>query len=140
MKVIIGVLAVFLLVGCATSVVPSGSASPVPQSRVFAYQKASDGNGLLSVTRDSGHTGSFCEIGLFVDGKVVALLKPSENVVLHIPAGQVVLGAAYQGAGICGMGAADRQEREATLSEGRLRKYRISTSGDGVLDLLPTTI
>lgn len=128
-----------LLAGCATSPVPIKNAVAVPPERVLAYQKDVPGTGTLSVTRDSGHTGSLCSVGLFVDGKVAALLKPGERVSLHVPAGSVVVGAAYQGSGICGMGA-DRQEREAIVSGGKVKNYRISTSGDGVLDLLPTTL
>ena len=128
-----------LLAGCATSPVPIKNAVAVPPERVLAYQKDVPGTGILSVTRDSGHTGSLCSVGLFVDGKVAALLKPGERVSLHVPAGTVVVGAAYQGSGICGMGA-DRQEREAIVSGGKVKNYRISTSGDGVLDILPTTL
>jgi len=128
-----------LLAGCATSPVPIKNAIAVPPERVLAYQKDVPGTGTLSVTRDSGHTGSLCSVGLFVDGKVAALLKPGERVSLHVPAGSVVVGAAYQGSGICGMGA-DRQEREAIVSGGKVKNYRISTSGDGVLDILPTTL
>jgi hypothetical protein len=128
-----------LLAGCATSPVPIKNAVAVPPERVLAYQKDVPGTGTLSVIRDSGHTGSLCSVGLFVDGKVAALLKPGERVSLHVPAGSVVVGAAYQGSGICGMGA-DRQEREAIVSGGKVKNYRISTSGDGVLDILPTTL
>lgn len=128
-----------LLAGCATSPVPIKNAVVVPPERVLAYQKDVPGTGTLSVTRDSGHTGSLCSVGLFVDGKVAALLKPGERVSLHVPAGSVVVGAAYQGSGICGMGA-DRKEREAIVSGGKVKNYRISTSGDGVLDILPTTL
>lgn len=128
-----------LLAGCATSPVPIKNAVAVPPERVLAYQKDVPGTGTLSVTRDSGHTGSLCSVGLFVDGKVAALLKPGERVSLHVPAGSVVVGAAYQGSGICGMGA-DRQEREAIVSGGKVKNYRISTSGDGALDILPTTL
>jgi hypothetical protein len=125
--------------GCATSPVPTKTAVAVPPERVLAYQTNSPGTGTLSVTRDSGHTGSLCSVGLFVDGKVAALLKPGERVALHVPAGSVVVGAAYQGSGICGMGA-ERQEREAIVTDGKVKNYRVSTSGDGVLDILPTTL
>lgn len=128
-----------LLMGCATSPVPIKSSVVVPAERVLAYQKEAPGTGTIAVTRDSGHTGSLCSVGLFVDGKVAALLKPGERVVLHVPAGSVVVGAAYQGSGICGMGA-ERQERETTVTGGKAKSYRISTSGDGVLDILPTTL
>lgn len=130
---------VALMAGCATSPVQIKNAVAVPPERVLAYQKDVPGTGTLSVTRDSGHTGSLCSVGLFVDGKVAALLKPGERVSLHVPAGSVAVGAAYQGSGICGMGA-DRQEREAIVSGGKVKNYRISTSGDGVLDILPTTL
>lgn len=130
---------VALMAGCATSPVPTKTAVAVPPERVLAYQTSSPGTGTLSVTRDSGHTGSLCSVGLFVDGKVAALLKPGERVALHVPAGSVVVGATYQGSGICGMGA-DRQEREAIVTDGKVKNYRISTSGDGVLDILPTTL
>ncbi|WP_339427323.1 hypothetical protein [Pseudomonas sp. RA_105y_Pfl1_P41] len=128
-----------LVAGCATSPVPMTNAVAVPPERVLAYQKDTPGKGTLSVTRDSGHTGSLCSVGLFVDGKVAALLKPGERVALHVPAGSVVVGAAYQGSGICGMGA-ERQEREIMVTGGKVKSYRISTSGDGVLDILPTTL
>lgn len=128
-----------LVAGCATSPVPMTNAVAVPPERVLAYQKDTPGTGTLSVTRDSGHTGSLCSVGLFVDGKVAALLKPGERVALHVPAGSVVVGAAYQGSGICGMGA-ERQERETMVTGGKVKSYRISTSGDGVLDILPTTL
>ncbi|MBU0938016.1 MAG: hypothetical protein KJ715_03615 [Gammaproteobacteria bacterium] len=130
---------VVLMAGCATSPVPTKTAVSVPPERVLAYQANSPGTGTLLVTRDSGNTGSFCAVGLFVDGKVAALLKPGEGVSLHVPDGSVVVGAAYQGSGICGMGA-ERQEREAVVTSGKVKSYRISTSGDGVLDILPTTL
>lgn len=130
---------VALMAGCATSPVPIKNAVAVPPERVLAYQKDVPGTGTLSVTRDSGHTGSLCSVGLFVDGKVAALLKPGERVSLHVPAGSVVVGAAYQGSGICGMGA-ERQEREAIVMDGKVKNYRVSTSGNGVLDILPTTL
>lgn len=119
--------------------VPMKNAVAVPPERVIAYQKETPGTGTLSVTRDSGHTGSLCSIGLFVDGKVAALLKPGERVALHVPAGSVVIGAAYQGSGICGMGA-ERQERETIVTGEKVQNYRISTSRNGVLDILPTTL
>lgn len=128
-----------LVAGCATSPVPMTNAVAVPPDRVLAYQKETPGTGTLLVTRDSGHTGSLCSVGLFVDGKVAALLEPGERVALHVPEGSVVVGAAYQGSGICGMGA-NRQEREAIVRGGKVKKYRVSTSGDGVLDILPTTL
>ncbi len=50
-----------------------------------------------------------------------------------------VVGAAYQRSGICGMGV-ERQEREADVTNGKVKGYRISTSGDGILDILPNIL
>lgn len=91
------------------------------------------------MVRDEGHTGSLCAVGLFVDRKVAALLETGEKVRLYVPAGSVVLGAAYQGGGICRMGAA-RQEKDVTINPGQDKTYRISTSSDGVLDVMPSTL
>ncbi|WP_147467976.1 hypothetical protein [Pseudomonas coronafaciens] len=91
------------------------------------------------MVRDEGHTGSLCAIGLFVDGKLSARLETGEKVRLYVPAGSVVLGAAYQGSGICSMGA-ERRERDVMVSTGQDKSYRISTGADGVIDVMPTTI
>ena len=125
--------------GCATSPVSEFDARPAPANQVMAFKNNAPGSGALSITRDSGHTGSLCAVGVFVNGRVAALLYPSETVALYVPAGQVVIGAAYQGEGICGMGA-DRQERDVTVTGGKAKKYRISTSAGGILDVLPSTL
>jgi hypothetical protein len=132
-------LLVAAITGCATSPVAQFDAKPAPESQVMGFKTNAPGSGAVSITRDSGHTGSMCAVGVFVDGRVAALLHPSERVTLYIPAGQVVIGAAYQGSGICGMGA-DRQERDITVTAGAAKKYRISTSAGGVLDVLPSTL
>lgn len=132
-------LLIAVTAGCATSPVSQFDAKQAPANQVMAFKSNIPGSGALSITRDNGHTGSLCFVGVFVDGRVAALLKPSESVTLYVPAGQVVIGAAYQGGGICGMGA-ERQERDITVTGGKAKRYRISTSAGGVLDVLPSTL
>ncbi|WP_124304728.1 hypothetical protein [Pseudomonas chlororaphis] len=140
MRVLIGLVAMAMLAGCATSPTPSGEARQAPQSQVLAYQsKPSGAYGTLQVIRDSGHTGSLCSMAVFIDGKQVARLDPGQKASFYLPPEPVSVGAAYTGSGICSMGAA-RVEREATVKDGVVKKYRVFTGGDGQIDILPTTL
>jgi hypothetical protein len=140
MKLIVGALAVALLAGCATSPTPSDQAKQAPVSQLTAYQsKPSGAYGTLQVIRDSGHTGSFCSMAVFIDGKQAAKLDPGQKASFFLPPESVLVGAAYTGSGVCSIGA-DRVEREAVMKDGVLKKYRVFTGGDGQIDILPTTL
>lgn len=140
MRIFMGVIAVVLLAGCATSPTPSGEARQAPQSQLFAYQNKPSGTyGTLQVIRDSGHTGSLCSMAVFIDGKQAAKLDPGQKASFYLSSDSVSVGAAYTGSGICSMGA-DRIEREAIVKDGAVKKYRVFTGGDGQIDILPTTL
>lgn len=140
MKLIVGALAVALLAGCATAPTPSGEAKQAPAIQLSAYQtKPSGAYGTLQVIRDSGHTGSFCSMAVFIDGKQAGKLDPGQKASFYLPPDSVSVGAAYTGSGICSMGAA-RVEREAIVKDGAVKKYRVFTAGDGLIDILPTTL
>jgi hypothetical protein len=140
MKLIVGVLAVALLAGCSTSPTPSSEAKQAPPSQLMAYQiKPAGAFGVLQVIRDSGHTGSMCSMAVFIDGKQAARLDAGQKASFYLPPETVSVGAAYTGSGMCSMGA-DRVEREATVKDGAVKKYRVFTGGDGQIDILPTTL
>lgn len=140
MKFIVGALAIAVLAGCATSPTPSSEAKQAPASQLMAYQSKPSGSfGVLQVIRDSGHTGSMCSMAVFIDGKQAAKLDPGQKASFYLPPEAVSVGAAYTGSGFCSMGA-DRVEREATVKDGVLKKYRVFTGGDGQIDILPTTL
>lgn len=140
MKLFVGALAVALLAGCATSPTPSSEAQQAPPSQLTGYQKKPSGSfGVLEVIRDSGHTGSLCSMAVFIEGKQVARLDAGQKASFYLPPETVSVGAAYTGSGICSMGA-DRVEREATVKDGTVKKYRVFTGGDGQIDILPTTL
>lgn len=129
-----------LIAGCATSPVPSSEARQAPASQLSAYQSKPSGSyGTLQVIRDSGHTGSLCSMAVFIDGKQAAKLDPGQKASFYLPPDSVSVGAAYTGSGICSMGA-DRVERESTIKDGAVKKYRVFTGGDGQIDILPTTL
>ncbi|KGU87189.1 hypothetical protein [Pseudomonas mediterranea] len=140
MKLFVGVVAVALLVGCATSPTPSSKAVQAPAGQLSAYQaKPSGAYGTLQVIRDSGQTGSLCSMAIFINGKQAAKLDPGQKASFYLPPDSVSVGAAYTGSGICAMGA-ERVEREAIVKDGTVKKYRIFTGGDGQIDILPTTL
>ena len=140
MKLFVGALAVALLAGCATSPTPSSEAKQASASQLTAYQQKPSGSfGVLQVIRDSGHTGSLCSMAVFIEGRQVARLDAGQKGSFYLPPGAVSVGAAYTGSGICSMGA-DRVEREATVKDGAVKKYRVFTGGDGQIDILPTTL
>lgn len=131
---------IVLLAGCATSPTPSSEAAQAPPNQLSAYQKKPSGAfGVLQVIRDSGHTGSLCSMAVFIDGKQVARLDAGQKASFYLPPDTVSVGAAYTGSGICSMGA-ERVEREATVKDGAVKKYRVFTGGDGQIDILPTTL
>jgi hypothetical protein len=95
--------------------------------------------GTLTVVRDSGFISSGCDMGIYVDGKLAAKLGTKERVTFKIPAGEIVLGAGVIGSGLCGT-AADRREREITMSVGKIKNYRVFISSEADVDTLPSTL
>lgn len=139
MRILIGALAVALLAGCSTGPVSVSTAKTAAPAKVYAYQtKLAGSSGTLILVRDSGYIGGGCDMGIYVDGQLAARLATKEKVGLQLPAGQHVIGAGIVGSGICAMGN-DRREREIAISDGKTSSYRVFTSTDGDVDLLPTT-
>ncbi|WP_153066562.1 hypothetical protein [Xanthomonas arboricola] len=136
----LSVLACALLASCATKPVSDGAAVSVPSDRAYLYQAAIADGGTLVVTRDAGFQGSACDVGVLIDGKDAARLKPGERVTFNLPAGEVILGAKPVGAGLCGA-AKDRVRRETGLviKPGVVRKYRFGIGASGEPMIAPTT-
>lgn len=129
-----------LLVGCSTSAVPTDKATKVSADKVYSYQATPTAPyGTLTVVRDSGFISAGCDMGIYVDGKLVAKLATKERATFKIPAGEVILGAGVIGSGLCGT-AADRREREITLSAGQIKNYRVFISSEADVDILPSTL
>ncbi|MDF3200050.1 hypothetical protein P3C29_15285 [Pseudomonas sp. 1912-s] len=129
-----------LLVGCSTSAVPTDRAKQVGADKTYSYQATpATPYGTLTVVRDSGFISSGCDMGIYVDGKLAARLATKERAIFKIPAGEIVLGAGVIGSGLCGT-AADRREREVSLSPGQTKNYRVFTSSEADIDILPNTL
>ncbi|MGY4892347.1 UNVERIFIED_CONTAM: hypothetical protein EX528_18895 [Xanthomonas axonopodis] len=140
MKKIATLATVIALSACATKPVSDSAATAVPPDRAFLYQNAVADGGTLIVTRDAGFSGSACDVGVLIDGKDAARLKPGERVTFNLSAGEVILGAKPVGAGLCGA-AQDRvrRETELTIKPGVVRKYRFGIGASGEPMVAPTT-
>lgn len=129
-----------LFVGCSTSAVPIDKATQVGADKVYSYQATpATPYGTLTVVRDSGFISAGCDMGIYVDGKLVAKLATKERATFKVPAGEVILGAGVIGSGLCGT-AAGRREREITMSVGQIKNYRVFISSEADVDILPSTL
>ena len=99
--------------GCpATHPVPDSETHPPPPERILVpdYLEAAPGSGVVSFTRDAGSQYPACTFQVRVDARPVALLRPSERVVLHLPPGKHLLAVTGEGGNVCGPGAPELAE------------------------------
>lgn len=130
MKLIVGVLAVALLAGCASSAIPVSQADPVPRDELYAFQTKPVGqSGKVTVVRDSGMVGSGCDIVVYVDGRKAAKIGTGQRASFYLPPGNPSIGAGLAGSGLCG-GAAIRTI-SANVQSGKESLYRISGDMSG---------
>ncbi|HEK1766743.1 TPA: hypothetical protein SMR47_000631 [Pseudomonas putida] len=78
-------------------------------------------------------------MAIYIDGQLAAEQASKEKATFKIPAGEIAIGAGVTGSGLCST-AAQRREREVTIQAGQSKLYRVSTSSEADVDLLPTTL
>jgi hypothetical protein len=120
-----------LAVACGTTPVPSSSATPIPADRIHApdFTQARPGLALLVVTRDKGLRARACSARLYVDGTLVADLRPSEQIRLFVEEGSHVVGV--DAAGSACLGGAD--QTSVSVTRARPLLLRISAGhGEGM--------
>lgn len=131
MRILIGMVGLALLAGCATQPTPIQQAEPVPVDELYAFQSAPNANsGSLIVVRDSGALGSGCDVVVYIDGKKSAKIGPGQRASFHLPPGQPNIGIGLAGSGLCG-GMAVRSIT-GNVRSGEEAVYRISGDMSGV--------
>ncbi|MEA0037990.1 hypothetical protein SNC02_03815 [Escherichia coli] len=125
-----------LITACQSRPIPVSEAKPAPQARIFKYQ--SPAASTLVVMRDKSMVGAGCDASIFINGETVAKLETGEKVTFHLDAGEWIVGASLEGAGLCALNPA-RQERETITKAGETKVFRVFTSNAGDIDILPTT-
>lgn len=139
-----GLIAVVLaagLAGCVTHVPRPDQIAPTPQERLHAFQEPIENGGEVVVTRDAGFSGSGCYAAVFVNGKQVAEMNPSERAAFHLPSGESILGVWNTGKALCGYREGkDRREISVVLHPGETKHYRIIVNPNAGISLEPTTL
>jgi len=117
-----------MLAGCATTPVPSSSATPVPPERILAaeFTKPHQGLAMLVVTRDKGFFIAKCEATVFVDGIKVAKILQREQLRLFVEEGEHLIGVSSD-EGIC-LGGSD--QKPVTVTRAKPTLLRIA-AGNG---------
>ena len=134
-ELLVTALLVSLLLGCATTPVPTSSARNVPSARVLnaALLERKEGLGQVVVKRDEGFSASACNSRVFANGIPVAEIAPGEKVVFYLPEGEQMLAAKATGICIGGL-----VEAKASVSRSRPAVFRISYGSSGEFSIQPT--
>lgn len=123
------------LAGCSTSPISAEQADPVPSSRLYGFQsRISAGDGVLTVTRDTGFTGSACNVRIAVNNRLVAEIGSGETASFYLKPDTYIV--SLDPGAMCGGGL---KEREVVISGKAQKRYRVSADLNGAgYDLTPT--
>lgn len=139
------------LSGCATEPISSYAAKPVSMENQLLYQVVTPDTVPVTIVRDQGFVAQGCAARVLVNDQVAAYVRAGEKVTLHIPPGEVILGADINTGGLCQ--STGLAEIEANLQPGRPsaldaggflvqpgrpRTYRIGFTADGAIGLYRT--
>lgn len=125
-------IAVLALAGCATAPIGASSAERVTPS---AFRAPAANTAQLVVTRDTGFTSSACATHVYVNGELAVDLRPGQTVTMHVPVGEVIVGA--QPASICAGGLV---EASGAIKRGDTLRYRIGYDQNGGIGLFRTAV
>jgi hypothetical protein len=131
-------LASLLISACATTPTPEKEAVPIPNERVLAFQtKPSEDAATILLTRDSGHLGSGCHYGFWINGILSARLDPAEIGTFHVAPGEYLLrvGRDPQGRGLCSLEKDEWTQRETILKPREVKRFRLSIDMNGKTDI-----
>ena len=128
LSVILSILSILAITGCATQPISNSVAVNVPSERVIdlKYLDPKSDTGKVTVKRDSGAGGSACSSRIFVNAKPVADIRSSEKVVLYLTSGDYVLSAWPNG--MCGGG---MSEVRASVKTGEELNFRVGYGSNG---------
>ncbi len=110
MKWLAGMFAVLL---CSTSVLaqvaPGGTGQP----------------GILMITRNDAYSGSGCDIGLVIQGRLAGTLMAGQSASFNLPPGEIAVSLTSSGPGACAAPMASAVSQSILLAPGEIKQYRI---------------
>lgn len=125
-----------LLTSCTTDPISSSAAKPVYGENRLLYGIEGGDTVAVTIVRDQGLLGSGCATKVLVNDQVAAYVRAGEKVTLHIPPGEITLGADGNTGGLC-VGTLLAQV-EANLQIGKPRSYRIGLNWNGEIGIYRT--
>ena len=136
-------LAVLALSACATKPINTAAARSTPPERIYAQELIVSGEGKveLIIARDAGYIASGCMAAVYLDGRKVSAIDNSEKVTFYLTPGRYILGVGPNpdGVALCRVGAERvRKETEIMAELGKSLKYRMATSANGEISIMPT--
>ncbi|SFP85797.1 3-isopropylmalate dehydratase [Pseudomonas borbori] len=136
MRLICAVLPLLALAGCSSFQADPEKVTAVPAERLLAYQQPVAGSGLVVVDRDLGMLGGGCYVAVLVDRQVAARIGIGEQVRLHVPPGNRVVGIGIDRAddSLCGKGRL-RRELAVRVEEGESQHLRIVSEAKSGFDI-----
>jgi hypothetical protein len=142
-KILVVALCVVVLVGCASTPVPTDQAVSVPADRIFdtgkKFLSPSSDTGEVLIKRDSGtYAGGLCAGRIYVDGVQVADIERSEKIVLHLPEGQHVISLDLNAVSILCAGRDMTREVAAIVKRGGRSAFRFGIDSERSLFFQPT--
>lgn len=124
-----------LLNGCATTPVSNDNAKDVPSERIISKTSLikNPGEGAMIVKRDSGFTGSGCNIVVYLDGTAIAELDTGEKVKFFAQPGDHILSAKQTSICVAGL-----KEVGVTLKANDEKTFRIGFGGNADMSINET--
>jgi hypothetical protein len=136
MRLICAVLPLLALVGCSSFQAAPEKVTTVPSERQLAYQQPTEGSGEIVVNRDLGMLGGGCYVAVLIDRRVAARIGMGEEVRLHVPPGNRIVGIGIDKADdtLCSKGRL-RRELAVRVEEGTSQHLRIVSEAKTGFDL-----
>jgi hypothetical protein len=132
MRISVVLLALSVLSGCASTVIPSSEASAAHSILNASMAQPAPGKVSQTFKRDRGLNNGACAFTLYSDGIPFAELRASQIVTIYLSPGEHVISVTP---GFCGGGDAEMMVNVAPMKP---RTYRVGVDAGGALRLQPT--
>ena len=93
---------------------------------------------VLVISRERVELATACDVGLYLEDQLAARLVQGQIVSFNLPPGRLSIRLSLLGPGPCKPGIEQLRQQTVTLVAGRVSKYRLAQSTEG-LYLVPTT-
>lgn len=120
-KILVLAMMTFIVSGCSTRPIKYEDAKP--SSEIYAFQN-NELPAQILITRDSGLSGSACNVKIFIDGTLAGELGASKSAKFYVSEGDHIVGAEHN----C-LGTID--ETAITAKQGSNIRLRVSLGADG---------